>query len=81
MLQLQITEVWETTLSESGNPKTHLDELTKVRQMSKENPASIFSLLVLLKGKLPQISQSVMWVLEKCFSVDPKLKGPLFFYF
>lgn len=77
LLQLQITEVWT---SESGSTsKSHLEEFMRVRPLQKEEPSSIFSLLIVLKGKLPQLSQTVLWVLEKCFSVDPQLKG--FFYY
>eukprot|EP00026_Physarum_polycephalum_P000126 Phypoly_transcript_00126.p1 GENE.Phypoly_transcript_00126~~Phypoly_transcript_00126.p1 ORF type:complete len:1391 (-),score=270.34 Phypoly_transcript_00126:2478-6509(-) len=78
LLKLQISEVWAKSNPE--NAKKFLASLTEVRPL--KNPrnfsvpgtsSSIFVLLLYIRAKFPHLKDT-MWILEKCFEVDPSLK-------
>jgi hypothetical protein len=86
LLQLQITEVWAHATNEQVKQQL-LGKITKARKL-KQNakfgsfpPSSAFSLLLQLRGKFPQLKDTLLWIMEKCFAVDPQLKGTIDFLF
>lgn len=88
LLQLQIMEVWEGATQEQVSKS--LAKITAVREVTvtpssppstvATTSASIFSLLMQVRTKYPQLKSYVMWILEKLFAAEPNLKSTFFHY-